>query len=56
MFYYKTDEIFTNGIIHLVRMQNLSKLTFLTPYRHTYDTQRVRNVSFSENVVYVLNE
>ena len=43
-----------SGIIHLVFTQKFSqKLTFLKPW---YAYQEVRNVSFSENFAYVINE
>ena len=50
---------FTNilGTIHLVRTQNaLKKLSLLTPwYSHVPLLIGVRNVSFSENLAYLLN-
>ena len=46
------------GIIHLVRTQNFSKTTISHPLIRTltFAYQGVRNVSFSENFAYVLNE
>ena len=43
------------GIIHLVRTQDFPEnFYFLPPDMHAY--QEVRNVSFSENFAYLLNE
>ena len=48
-------KILTNRGIHLVGTQNfLKNEPFLPSGTHAY--QRVRNVSFSDNFVYVLNE
>ena len=41
----------TKGIIHLVRTQNFSAKYHLLP-----PDQWVRNISFSKNFAYVLNE
>ena len=45
------------GIMHLVRMQNFPKTIISHPLirTHTCAYQGVRNVSFLENVAYVLN-
>ena len=42
------------GVIYLKRTQNFPKNNFLPPGTHTCVC--VRNVSFSENFAYVLNE
>ena len=44
----------SKGIIYLVHLQISEKWTFLTPCTCAY--QWVKNVSFSENCAYVLNE
>ena len=46
------------GIVHLVRTENFPKdWRFLPPDTHTYVcVSEVRNVSFSENFAYVVNE
>ena len=48
----------TLGIIYLVRTQNFPKSNISNPLirTRTYAYQRVRNVSFSENFSYILNE
>ena len=49
------SEIFKQGMIHLVSTQYFPKNQhFLPPDMHTY--QGVRNVKFSEDFAYVLNE
>ena len=44
------------GIIHAVRMQNISKNSYPLICTRTCAYQVVRNVSLSENFAYVLNE
>ena len=59
MLYIKHIKCPGYGIVHLLHTQNfLENLHFLPPDTHTrsYEYKRVRNISFSENFVCVLNE
>ena len=54
----RSSENHLHGIIHLVRTQNFPKTNVSCPLINTstYAYQGFRNVSFSENFAYVLNE